>query len=399
MNAQVPNRILFLPPLHLKRHHSICIDIILDMAVNVIEMTASNVIAAMTFFAFDMNGTILIAGVFKRVMQDVSKFCSSVKLHGMYQSLATIVKQIAHDHGSKVSGCSEGPRYIYPTEREPMAKEVSDTFILKALQLCNQLRNQVLFLDKKDYSNFKHFKSSLPKGCSASQYRKEYVDAKCTCFLKDISIAAGKGVGHMLSLAFFQLSSLLGILPLFLYSWAMVSKGSGGYHYINSICTQNGKKNPSIRMVNQWITECTSELCFTISPNVNLGLIENMLCEFKREEQSRSSTSKKKDYLFFMSHCGSWQNLYQLEFKSPTKALLYIRPSTENINVSKSKMTFEIGSWTVVSNDKLCKKKKEDEAFVCWINTDCSEETKKLHLYHSKLHVSDGLAKCFKSTC
>ena len=393
------NLFLFFVPFYLKRHHSICIDIILDMAVNVIEMTARDVIAAITFFAFDTNGTILVAGVFERVMQDVSHFRSSVNSHGMYQALAMIVKQIGHDHGSKISGCSEGPRYIYPVERSPMEKDVSDTFVCKAIELCNQLRTQVSFLDKTDYSNFKDFKSCLPKGCSAAQYKKEYIDSRCKSFLKDISSAAGKGVGHMLSLTFFQLSSLLGILPLSLYSWAMVCKGSGGYHYINSICTQNGKKNPSIRTVNDWIMECTSELSSSVSPNVNLGLIENMLCEFKREEQSRSSKSNKKDYLFFMQHRGSWQNLYRLEFKSPTKASLYIRPSTDNNYVFKNKLASEIGTWTILSKDKLCNKKGKDGAFLCWVNTNSSVEPNNLHLDHSKVHVSDGLANCFKSRC
>ena len=171
---QMTNLILFDLDFYLKRHHSICIDIILDMAVNVMEMTARDVIAAIAFVAFDTNGTILVSGVFERVMHDVQAFRGSVKSHGMYQALVTIIKEIARDHGSKISGCSEGPRYIYPNERRPMQKDISDTFISKALELCNQLRTQVLFQDKSDYSNFKDFNSRLPKGCSTSQYKKEY---------------------------------------------------------------------------------------------------------------------------------------------------------------------------------------------------------------------------------
>ena len=145
--------------------------------------------------------------------------------------------------------------------------------------------------------------------------------------------------------------------------------------------------------------ECTSELSSSVSPNVNLGLIENMLCEFKREEQSRSLKSSKKDYLFFMQHRGSWQNLYRLEFKSPTKASLYIRPSTDNNYVFKNKLASEIGTWTILSKDKLCNKKGKDGAFLCWVNTNSSVEPNNLHLDHSKVHVSDGLANCFKSRC
>ena len=367
------------------------------MAVNVMEMTARDVIAAIAFVAFDTNGTILVSGVFERVMHDVQAFRGSVKSHGMYQALVRIIKEIARDHGSKISGCSEGPRYIYPNERRPMQKDISDTFISKALELCNQLRTQVLFQDKSDYSNFKDFNSRLPKGCSTSQYKKEYVNEKCKQFLKDVSCAAGYGVGHMLSLTFFQLSCLVGILPLSLYSWAMVSKGSGGYLYVNSLCTKNGKKNPSVKTVNNWITECASELSSSVSANVNLGLIENMLCEFKREESSSASRSNKKDYLFFLEHCESWQNLYRLEFKSATKVSLYIRPSTRNEEVFKNKLSSEIGEWSILSEDKLSGNKTKDSAFLCWVNTKSSGKSKELHLDDSRVHVSDGLAKCFKS--
>ena len=363
------------------------------MAVNVVQMSARDVIYAISFMSFDTNGTILVSGVFERAMQDIPAFRKSVISKGIYQSLIEILRDVGNSHGSKVLGCSEGPRYIYPIRRLPMTNEESAVFVSKALELCNVLRKQVLFQDKQDFSTFKDFKSCLPKGCSAHQYKKEYIDVKCQLFLKDISNAAGKGVGHMLSLTFFQLLSLLGILPPFLYSWAMVSKGSGGYQFINTITSQKGKKNPSIRMANQWITECSTELGSSISPNVNQGLIENMLCEFKREEDSKSSNSNKKDYLFFMHHRGSWQNLYRLEFKSATKVSLYIRPGgSQNLKVFKNKLTFDIGGWNIVSKHKNVRAKE----LLCWVNTDSSIAQNHLDLDSSKINVSDSLCQCFR---
>ena len=236
--------------LHRQRHHSVCIDIILDMAVNVTEMSARHVMETISFMSFDSNGTILISGVFERAMQDIERFRKDIKSKGMYQSLSAILKEIGNEHGSKVLGCSEGPRYIYPSNRVPMSKEECDVFVTKAIELCNVLRKQVLFKDKKDFSTFKDFNSCLPKGCSPQKYKKEYINARCQSFLKEISNFAGKGVGHMLSLSFFQLSLLLGILPPFLYSWAVISKGSGGYQFINMITTRKGKKNPSVSNAN-----------------------------------------------------------------------------------------------------------------------------------------------------
>ena len=347
------------------------------------------------FMAFDTNGTILVSGVFERAMQDIPRFRKSIISNGMYQTLTDILRAVAHDHGSKVLGCSEGPRYIYPNDRYPMNTNASNDFITNALECCNVLRKQVLFLDKKDYSNHKEFESSLPKGCSASQYRKEYIDVKCQSFLRQISSAAGKGVGHMLSLTFFQLSCLVGILPLFLYSWASISKGSGGYQFVNSLLSSKAKKNVSIHTVNQWITKCSTELGASISSNINASLIENMLCEFKRESQSKSSISNKKDYLFFMDHRGSWQNLYRLEFKSPTNVSFYIRPGRKQLKVSKNKLTFDIGGWNIMLIDQIQEATKKKE-LLCWVNTDSSVASNHLHLDSSKIHVSKSLSKCFE---
>ena len=81
-----------------------------------------------------------------------------------------------------------------------------------------------------------------------------------------------------------------------------------------------------------------------------------MLCEFKREEDSKSVQSKKKDYVFFFKHCGSWQNLYRLEFKLATNASLYICLSIKNLKVCKNKLTLDVGGWSI-----LWKNKKQDQ--------------------------------------
>lgn len=383
---------------YLQRHHSVCIDIILDMAVNVTPMSARHVMETICFMSFDTNGTILICGVFERAMQDIELFRKNINSEGMYQSLIAILKEIGDEHGSKVLGCSEGPRYIYPVTRVPMSQEECASFVTKAIELCNVLRKQVLFKDKKDFSTFKDFNSCLPKGCSLQKYKREYVNARCKTFLKDISNIAGNGVGHMLSLSFFQMSCLVGILPPFLYSWAMISKGSGGYQFINSLTTKKGKKNPSISLANRWITECSTELGSSISANVNLGLLENMLCEFKREEDSKSGKSNKKDYMFFFEHRQSWQNFYRLEFKSATKVSLYMRPSGKDLQLCKTKLTFEIGAWSIHSKKQKTRPTKQDSELLYWENTVSNTDGDALTLDTSKIHVTDSLSTCFKLT-
>lgn len=366
------------------------------MSQNVIEMTARHVIAVIAFMAFDTNGTILIAGVHEYAMQDVDKFRSRVQSVGMYSSLIEILLKIAKEHGSTVSGSSQGPRYNYPNERKPMTRKEFDNFVSDALNLCNKLRQEVLFLRKDDFKNFKNFKSMLPKGCSMAQYKKDYINSKCMNFLQDVSNLAGRGVGHILSLTFFQLCCLVGLLPPFLYSWAMLSKGSGGYQYINSMLNGSGQKNVSTKVVNKWMEECSTELGNAISPNVNCGLIENMLCEFKREEASGSSISRKKDYIFFMDHRNGWQNLYRLEFKSSTRATLYIRPGKDNVNnIFKNKTSADIGGWSIIS-EAMFKKKKTQNCQIFWVNSLKTDLLDRLYLDNSKVSMTRDLSDCFK---
>ena len=359
-------------------------------------MTARHVLGVVAFMAFDTNGTILIAGVHESAMKDVNKFRSRVKSMGMYASLTKVLLEIAEEHGSTVSGSSEGPRYNYPNERKPMSQEQFDIFVSDALALCNKLRRDVLFLSKNDFKEFKKMKSVLPKGCSNAQYKKEYINSKCMNFLKDISNHAGRGVGHMLSLTFFQLSCLVGLLPPFLYSWAIVSKGSGGYQFMNKMLSSTGQKNLSTRIVNKWIDECNVELGKAISPNVNSGLIENMLCEFKREEASQTSTSRKKDYIFFIDHRGAWQNLYRLEFKSSTRATLHIRPGKDNINsVFKNKVSVDIGGWSIMS-EAVAMKRNSQKCLTYWVNTSETCSLDCLFLDESKISMTRDLSDCFK---
>ena len=148
------------------------------MSQNVIEMTARHVIAVIAFMVFDTNGTILIAGVHEYAMEDVDNFRSRVQSVGMYALLIKILLQIAKEHGSTVSGSSQGPRYNYPNEQKPMTQKEFDSFVSDALSLCNKLRQEVLFLSKDDFKNFKNFGSKLPKGCSTAQYKKEYINSK-----------------------------------------------------------------------------------------------------------------------------------------------------------------------------------------------------------------------------
>ena len=53
--------------------------------------------------------------------------------------------------------------------------------------------------------------------------------------------------------------------------------------------------------------------------------------------------------------------------------------------------------WSILLEDKLSDKKTKDGAFLCWVNPKSSPDSNKLHLDDSRVHVSDGLAKCFKS--
>ena len=166
-----------------------------------------------------------------------------------------------------------------------------------------------------------------------------------------------------------------------------MSRSSGGYSYINSLRTK-GSKKISANECNRWMHECHHELGKAVSPNVNLGLMENMLCEFKREAASRTSTSRIKDCIFKLDHRGSWQNLYHLEFKSAMSVILHIRPGKQRIPMFQKKPSCDIGSWVIVPSSS----KMHDN--ICWINS-LGTSVDKLYLEKSKLHLPSRLCKCF----
>ena len=148
------------------------------------------------------------------------------------------------------------------------------------------------------------------------------------------------------------------------------------------------KKNISANECNRWMHKFHHELGKAILPNVNLGLMENMLCEFKREAASQTSTSRIKDCIFKLDHRGSWQNLYRLEFKSTMSAILHICPGKQGIPMFKKKPSCGIGSWVIVPSSS------ETHDNICWINS-LGTSMDKLYLEKSKLHLPSRLCKCF----
>ena len=176
---------------------------VLDISANIVPLTVKSTLAIISFIALDTNGSILVAGVFEKAMNDHSAFRSSIDRNGMYISLINLLLEVAKEHGSTVLGSSKIPRYNYPNDRKPMSFKASKEFMKAALDLCTNLQKKVTFVDKADFKNFKDFHSSLPKGCIASQYKQDYINQNCKSFLEDIASAVGNGVGHILTYTFF----------------------------------------------------------------------------------------------------------------------------------------------------------------------------------------------------
>ena len=369
---------------------------VLDFAVNVIDMTCLDVLAMIAFVSFDTNGTMLVAGVFSRAMKDIPNLKRSIKNDGLYNVLVGILLEIASDHGSTVPGSSQRPRYNYPSHRRPMSSVEAEKFVKKAFKLCNTLRRAVLVVDKNAFKNWKAM-ASLPIDCkSVTEYKAAYRDALCHQFLKDIADAAGNGVGHILSLTFFQLCTLLGVLPPFLYGWASITRASGGFTFIER-CVGDRKDSISVNDANCWMRECNQVLSSTISANAHLGLIENILCELKREQDSNDGQSRKKYCLFVLDHRRKqWQNMYRLEFKSPTNIRLYIHPGEKGLKAFGSKkVSMNLGSWKVLPSSKI-DELEQDHHVLCW-NNGGDKDANTLSM-NSKIHVSSGLMDCFAIT-
>ena len=364
---------------------------VLDFAVHVVHpMTVRDVLSIITFISFDTNGTVLVAAVYERAMSNIPRFKSLILKKGLYSALVCLLLEIAKRHGSTCPGSSQKPRYNYPADRTPMSN--SSRFVSKAFCLCTELSMEVRFQNKKQFQDWKTSHNTSKTKLSTRKLKAAYRDFVCGNFLKDLQEAAGKGVGPILSFTFFQLCTLLGILPTYLYGWAHLTKGSGGYGFIRSKCEAIGI-SCSLEQSNKWMNDCYELFSNAMSPNAHLGLLENMLCEFKREDASKNGQSKKKDCLFVLHHRGrEWQNMYRLEFKSATNVRLYIHPGQKGLKaLGNKKVSMDIGSWKVFPSSKI-EELPEDHHVLCWNNR--ADKDANTLLMNSTIHVSSGLMDC-----
>jgi len=169
-------------------------------------------------------------------MKNIPDFRTQVDELGLYPTLACECIRIAKSRHVKVPGSSTVPRFQSHNKTQLLTDDEWKNKMETMISSCNQLRDELALNVLRPKPSLAHTtKKKSKKKARADQnkvVKRKPHDTICADFLKQIQ-KEGFGIGRVFSVAFFQLSSLFGFIPVSLVSWSSIgSTHSGGYKFL-----------------------------------------------------------------------------------------------------------------------------------------------------------------------
>ena len=139
--------------------------------------------------------------------------------------------------------------------------------------------------------------------------------------------------GSVTSINFLQLVSLTGLLPPEIAAWSSIAhENSGGYNLIRKLLPT---RKIDFLQAQYYLWDAQSVLEYVFGSFVSLSFIENCLCEFLRDMQSKSGISQVKDVYFKTKYHLSCQSYFRMKHKSAFELSIEMMPGNSSNNFMK----------------------------------------------------------------
>lgn len=260
-------------------YYSIIIHIFIDFNVNFIRMSVADTLDFISFFAFQCNGTTVLAEIHRVVMSKREMYRISATAFGdnFYQFLCDVSKDLYPDLDG-IGSCTQN-RYTYSSGS-------NDT------KWCDHQKD-LLDLCQKFYEDDSIVKSKK----KIHQCTKEMIYELCRG--KEKMTTRNKkrflGVGAIGAIQFVHIASLLGLIPLHCYSFAeLIDDKLGPPKFIRQALKKTPKEM-SIKECNTFFHEVHCDFVEIWGPMMTLSLFENTLCELSRALKATFMKAMKKD--------------------------------------------------------------------------------------------------------
>ena len=352
------------------------------------------------FCSLEVNGLQIMAGIVMELKNYNYTYQPQVRDNGFYQTMGCIARKNALARGLKkeVTTASKNMRYQHHNAPVMTCSQCTEegcrnkvqceaTLEINRIYKCLQkLWNTVYNRGKK--------KDRYVLTTNDTTEDNKY-DIIGETFMKDIQ--QKKGCSHVYSCAFFQAASYFGLIPAEMISWSTISsKSSGGYKLLDSIASKPTKKSISVNIAKQTFNELHNEIQSLYgSCIIPKNLLENMLCEIKRERDN-NGTSPKKD-VYIKLNARPIQNFFRLRYFDSNKVLLEMVPSVPDsdfMKISKNEhkrhTKYEVTAWEFKKG-----KSQRNRGFISWKYDECDKEICSLPPLNAKLHNDQCIAKLY----
>lgn len=255
-------------------YYSIVIHIYIDLHINFRPMSVADTLDYIAFFAFRCNGTTVLAEMHRVIMQDTDMYRIRASLgNHFYEFLYELADNLYPDVRG-VGSCTEF-RYTY------FAGNNYTRWCLlqqELLDLC-----ALYYKDEKTCNT----KNAI-KECTRNILHT-LVHGKNTRTKKNLFC----GVGAMGAMQFVHIASLLGLIPMYCYTYAEIMDNKLGPPRFIRLALDKEENEMSLADSNQFLHDLHKDFSAIWGPMMTLSMLENTLCELSRAYKSTSARAKK----------------------------------------------------------------------------------------------------------
>ncbi len=300
--------------------------IFIDLSVNFFAMNIGDALDYICFTCIRCNGTTLIAEIHRRIMLDRELYLSRrIEHNSLYEFLYSIAVDIQGT--SAVGSCSEN-RFTFSGGSNCTSWNVHQNDLLEVIKNC--------------------FPSDLYHSPSKKKYDRAVRALMTELLSVDVVTKKKKyiGIGDMGSIQFVQMSSLLGLIPLYCFQYNSIrSTKLGPAKFIARSYSKNNT-DISLEEYNRIFQTIQREFQEIWGSKITSSLLENTLCELWRSykrtvramkkevseigvdvitNQSLFVDSSVKDVYYYDDRRQCIQNIFNIQTSG--KGLTYLHPA------------------------------------------------------------------------
>ena len=255
-------------------HYSIVLHIYIDLHVNLLNLTVGDTLDYISFFAFQCNGTSVLAEIHRVIMSDLPLYRDKVLLFGdsFFEFLYDMAKQL-FPNVKGVGSCTD-PRCTYSggsnktnwTDKQDLLLELCRSFYTDP----NTIKTKAAMREKCTWVI-----NELKNGKDPETKKLLYC-----------------GVGTMGAIHFVQISAALGLIPLHCMTFAELIDNNLGPPRFLRLALQKGKEF-KIEDCNGYFKELHKDIVKIWGILITMALLENLLCELSRCYKASSARMKR----------------------------------------------------------------------------------------------------------